>query len=331
MSLAEELRADAEALERSGDRSRAHEKWLAAAREDGRSIRILNGLGRSHMLLGHLAEAEAILRQSSLLDPEDGESLWLLGFVLHSQGRLDDARSALERGLAKREWSTARIMLGEVCWRLGDSNSALPHYERALVDAPNDPSGWYGMGMVVKDVSADRAAQLFRKAIAVDPQYWLAHRELGWILSHSKRYDEAERCLRDAVRLAPEDAMSHAYLGIVLAFLDRWVEAEHESRTAVRMEPGNALYRCNWADALTALGRTQEAEVEYRSALAIDVNYYLANLRYGQFLERQGRLSKARTYLERTLAFDPHNARAKDALERIARAAPRNGQNDSRS
>jgi tetratricopeptide (TPR) repeat protein len=133
MSLAEELRAEAEALERSGDQARAHERWLAAASEDGRSTRILNGLGRSHMLLGHLTEAEAILRQVSLLDAEDGESLWLLGFVLHSQGRWDDARNALERGLARSEWSTARIMLGEVCWRLGDSNSALQHYARALV------------------------------------------------------------------------------------------------------------------------------------------------------------------------------------------------------
>ena len=147
MSLAEELRAEAQALEQSGDQSRAHEKWLAAASKDGGSVQILNGLGRSHMLLGHLAEPEATLRQASLLDPEDGESLWLLGFVLHSQGRWQDARQALERGLAKREWSTARIMLGEVCWRLEDSNSALHHYERAVQEDSNDPNGWYGMGM----------------------------------------------------------------------------------------------------------------------------------------------------------------------------------------
>jgi tetratricopeptide (TPR) repeat protein len=323
MSLAEELRAEAEALERSGDQSGAHGKWLAAAKEDGHSTRILNGLGRSHMLLGHLAEAEALLRQASLLDSEDGESLWLLGFALHSQARWDEARNALERGLAKREWPTARVMLGEVCWRLGDSSSALQHYERALEQDANDPSGWYGMGMVSKDASRDRAAELFRKAIAVDPQYWLAHRDLGWILAQSKRYDEAERCLREAIRLAPEDATAHAYLGIVLAFLQRRAEAEQESRTAVRMEPGSALYRCNLADALTALGRTREADVEYRSALTTDVNYYLANLRYGQFLESQGRLTKARLYLERALAVDPDNARAKLALERIRRAAAR--------
>jgi tetratricopeptide (TPR) repeat protein len=270
------------------------------------------------MLLGHLAEAEAILRQASLLDPEDGESLWLLGFALHSQGRWDDARSALERGLAKREWSTARVMLGEVCWRLGESSSALQHYERALEEDASDPSGWYGMGMVSKGASRDGAAELFRRAIAVDPQYWLAHRELGWMLAQSKQYDEAERCLREAIRLAPEDAEAHAYLGVVLEFLERWAEAEQEARTAVRMEPASALYRCNLADALTALGRTQEAEVEYRSALATDVNYYLANLRYGQLLESQGRLTKARLYLERALALDPDNARAKLALERIS-------------
>jgi hypothetical protein len=75
MSVAEELCAEAEALERCGDQARAHEKWAAAACEARRSTRILNGLGRSHMLLGHLAEAEAILRQASVLDPEAGESL----------------------------------------------------------------------------------------------------------------------------------------------------------------------------------------------------------------------------------------------------------------
>jgi len=323
MSLTEELRAEAEALERSGDQPRAHEKWLAAVAEDGRSISILNGLGRSHMLLGHLAEAEVILRQASSLEPDDGECLWLLGFVLHSQGRWDEARQALESGLAKREWPPARNMLGEVCWRLGDSNSALQHHERGVQTDSNDPSGWYGMGIVCQDANRERAEEFFRKAIAVDAQYWLAHRELGWILSRFKRYDEAECCLREAIRLMPDDAMTHAYLGIVLKFLGQWAEAEQESRAAVRMEPSSGLYRCNWADALTVLGRTREAEAEYLSALATDVNYYLANLRYGQFLESQGRPSKAHLYLERALAFAPDDARAKRALERVSRAAPR--------
>ena len=327
MLLAEELCAEAEALERSGDQSGAHEKWLAAARQDGRSTRILNGLGRSHMLLGELAKAETILLQASSLDPNDPESRWLLGFVFHSQGRWGDARQTLEDGLAKREWATARIMLAEVCRRLGDSTASLRHYEQALVDDPNDPSGWYGMGVALMDSSRERAEEAFRRAIAIDAHYWLAHRDLGWILSQAKGYDEAERCLREAIRLAPDDAMAHAYLGIVLAFVERWPEAEQESRTAVRLEPGNGLYRCNLADALTALGRTQEAEAEYLSALSTDVNYYLANLRYGQFLERQGRLSTARRYLERTLAADPDNARAKRALDRISRAAPEDKSN----
>jgi tetratricopeptide (TPR) repeat protein len=316
MSIAETLRAQAEALEESGNQSEAHDKWLAAASEEC-SVRILNGLGRSYMLLGHLPEAEATLRQASTLDPEDAESLWLLGFVFHSQGRWHDARHMLERGLAKREWTPARIILAKTCWRLEDESEAVRHFTRATEEDPNDPSGWYGLGFVFQDSNRERAAELFRKAIEIDARYWLAHRDLGWMLSQLKRYDEAELCLREAIRIQPEDAMSHAYLGTVLAFLERWPEAEQESGTAVRMEPANALYRCNWADTLKALGRTREAEIQYRSALATDVNYYLANLRYGQFLESQGRLSKARRYLERALATDPDNSRAKRALKRI--------------
>ena len=71
------------------------------------------------------------------------------------------------------------------------------------------------------DSGRERAEDAFRRAIAIDAHYWLAHRDLGWILSQAKGYAAAERCLREAIRLAPEDAMAHAYLGIVLAFVEQ--------------------------------------------------------------------------------------------------------------
>jgi TolB-like protein/Tfp pilus assembly protein PilF len=54
------------------------------------------------------------------------------------------------------------------------------------------------------------AETAFRKAITLDPNYAVAHRTLGIVLSHMQRYEEAERTVRRARELDPLHAGNYA-------------------------------------------------------------------------------------------------------------------------
>jgi TolB-like protein/Flp pilus assembly protein TadD len=64
------------------------------------------------------------------------------------------------------------------------------------------------------------AEAAFRKSIALDPSYSLAHRFVGIVLSHMGRHDEASSALREARDLDPLNATNHA-LSAQVAFAAR--------------------------------------------------------------------------------------------------------------
>jgi tetratricopeptide (TPR) repeat protein len=58
--------------------------------------------------------------------------------------------------------------------------------------------------------------ELFREAVEIDPEYAIAHRELGWALRRLDQYPEAERHIRRAIELDDLDEWVHIYLGNLL-------------------------------------------------------------------------------------------------------------------
>jgi tetratricopeptide (TPR) repeat protein len=82
------------------------------------------------------------------------------------------------------------------------------------------------------------AEKAFRKAIALDFSYSLAHRILGIALSHMRRHEEARSALRCARELEPLDVAHHA-LSAQVAFNARdYLAAVEFARQATVIGPG---------------------------------------------------------------------------------------------
>jgi len=86
----------------------------------------------------------------------------------------------------------------------------------------------------------DKAEELYRGAIALDPNYSFAYINLGNVLRERMLYEKAEAAYRKAIEIDPNDADSHNNLGIVLADLKRYEEAETAYRKAIEL---NSNYR----------------------------------------------------------------------------------------
>ncbi len=102
------------------------------------------------------------------------------------------------------------------------------------------------------DWSAAEAA--FRRGIALDPNYPLAHRMLGVVLSHSCRHDEGQSSMQRARELDPLYAM-HQSLSSHLAFAARdYPAAAHFARQALVVDPEFWIAQLHLAQVAVELG-----------------------------------------------------------------------------
>jgi Flp pilus assembly protein TadD len=146
---------------------------------------------------------------------------------------------------------------------------------------------------------------LFAHALAVDPDNYLAHSNLGVALAADGRHDEAMAHYERAVALQPTYAKARLNLGGALARSGRVDAAEAEYREALRLDPDSALAAYDLGLLLAESGRLDEAIALYRRALALDPRYAKAWNNLGWALAAEGQLADAVTAYERALAVDP--------------------------
>ena len=141
----------------------------------------------------------------------------------------------------------------------------------------------------------DKAAALFERAIAEDPEYAPAWAGLAeyyasvgfWcVLPSDHIWPKARRNAQRAVELDPNLAHAQTALGYVRIFCDwDWVEAGRNFRRAVQLAPGDSQAAYAHGLYLIQMSRTDEALAEFRRALTLDplslqVNTGLAFVRY---------------------------------------------------
>jgi tetratricopeptide (TPR) repeat protein len=103
------------------------------------------------------------------------------------------------------------------------------------------------------------AEAAFRKSIAFDPSYSLAHRFLGIVLSHMARHEEASLAIRQARDLDPFNATNHA-LSAQVAFAARdYSGAVQFAQQATTIDPEFWIGYIQLAQVYEQLGNTDLA------------------------------------------------------------------------
>ena len=126
----------------------------------------------------------------------------------------------------------------------------------------------------------DKAVDFLKQAIAIDPDYALAHAQLGraYLLRayHSvMERDEAIELARESVERALEIddrlAEGHAVSAEIKYLFDwDWAGADRDLRRAVELDPGSDTVHLIYADFLAAMGRFDEAIAESEKAKELD-------------------------------------------------------------
>jgi tetratricopeptide (TPR) repeat protein len=146
---------------------------------------------------------------------------------------------------------------------------------------------------------------LFRHALAVEPDNYVAHANLGSALAARGRHDEARHHFELAVAIQPAYAKAHVSLGSALARIGDGSGAEAEYREALRLDPRSPVASYDLGLLLAERGDHDDAIALYRQAVAFDPAYAKAWNNLGWTLAAKGDLTAAVDAYERALALDP--------------------------
>jgi tetratricopeptide (TPR) repeat protein len=172
-----------------------------------------------------------------------------------------------------------------------------------------NPEAWvahYNLGSVLsQEGRSNEAIRHYRKAAHIKPDYPLVHNNLGIELRMQGRRDEAIRCFAEALRLAPGFTKAHVNLGSTLLDLGRHEEANACFRRALWIDPDFAGAHFNLAVALDAQGRTDLAIAHLRHALQLEPGFASAHVKLGEVFQTQGAVDDAISHFETALELSP--------------------------
>ena len=97
--------------------------------------------------------------------------------------------------------------------RRNQVQEATAAFDRAIACAPNDALIWREAGAFHYTKGHDRAAQLLRKALTLDPDDAMAQFYYARLLSDAGQRAEAHRYFQKILRYVPEDSEIHYYYG----------------------------------------------------------------------------------------------------------------------
>lgn len=295
-------------------------------------------LGSVYLELGRAADAQALFGRTQAAEGFQVAALHGLGRAALAQGRYEDAVLHLERALTLSPGATsARYPLGLAYQKLGRpgeaeaqlryrSTSAIRPPD-ALIDALDglveSPVALHSQGVAASLVGDwNKAADLFGRAVALDPGTASAHLNLAVALHHAGSHDEALAAARRAIALAPREARAYLIAGTVLASLGRDDDSVSTYIEGTRADPRFAETHAALADLLRRRGRHREALARY--AVVLELRPDSADAQFGSALAlvRLGRHGEARDRLVDGMAAHPDEARFPHALARVLATAP---------
>jgi tetratricopeptide (TPR) repeat protein len=233
--------------------------------------------------------------------------------VLAQKGDYKDAIDEYTRSLYINPLSLeAYNALGSIFFQNPDlyKNSALSLFEQCARLFPNNKDVLNNLGyMYTKMNRTEDAVNMYKKALAVDPDFEVAKKNLKILLSKSGQSDKS---------LDEGEALMKILEDNVVA--KNWPAAIKNSSRLAELEPRSFKARLYRANILFTIGRLPDAIAEYNVALNLNPSNpsAIANLGLAYFENKQ--YPQAKEALEAAVKYDPNNKMLRDRLEQADRA-----------
>jgi TolB-like protein/Tfp pilus assembly protein PilF len=270
---------------------------------------IARELGVAYIVEGSVRRAGDKVRiAAQLIKAADGFQVWS-----------DDFNRDLKDIFAVQE-EIAGLIANNLELKLGIKNQKAPNPEayQLYLEAVR-LWGWRNVA------SLDRAEQLLRRAIDLQPDFARADAAMGSVLSVRSAElgkepmagegralnEQALWWVERALALDPDLAEGYAAKGNVLENLGRWTESKEAYRRSIELDPNFATGHQWYARNLSEEGYIDEAMIEMKRAVELDPLSPRILDNYGAYLIWLGKYPEALQVLDRVLAIQPDSPQAR--------------------
>jgi len=189
-----------------------------------------------------------------------------------------------------------------------------------------NPDAWLAhnnLGILLSQ-SHQRAEAIahFQAAIRLNPGFFEAHYNLANRLRDDGRSDEAIRHYQACIGLRPDFVNAHYNLGHLLESLGRLDEAAAHFRAVIRFTPADFDAHYKLGDVAGAQRRFQEAVVHYSEALRLRPDNPHVHCALANALTEAGQPEKALSHYRQALRIRPGHAEARRRLDELSQTVP---------
>ncbi|MGD0384327.1 MAG: tetratricopeptide repeat protein, partial [Thermoguttaceae bacterium] len=146
---------------------------------------------------------------------------------------------------------------------------------------------------------------LYRTTLAINPECWMAHNNLGVNLARAGQLTDAIEHYQQAFRLKDNYPEAHNNLGNALVQIGRPDEAVEHYRQALRLQGDYPEAHDNLLNALAMSGRPEEAINYYTQALRLNPDNPKTHFKLGNVFAHAGRQAEAIEHYQRAFALAP--------------------------
>jgi tetratricopeptide (TPR) repeat protein len=153
----------------------------------------------------------------------------------------------------------------------------------------------------------EKAVAEYRRALAIDPDHYWSHFQLGRCFLAQDRLPEAEAAFGACIALRPEAAWGYSVRGFALAQQKRYPEAERDLDRAVALNPDARVPRLNRGVVYWQQKKNTQALADFAAVLAAPKQKRLVEAAYyrGQLYLQLGRVKAALEDFDRVVAENP--------------------------
>jgi eukaryotic-like serine/threonine-protein kinase len=268
--------------------------------------KIGKALNVSSVLMGRVTQhGDTVAVQADLVNAADGSEVW----GSHYERKMADVtqvQSDITRDVASKLQIHATA---DAQAKMGNAGTTNPDAYRLYLEAQQQLYGRTRTGIL-------KSVDLFRQAVAADPNYALAWAGLstsyivasgyGRLMPPAQALAFADEASQKAVALDGASSEARVARGDALASAWRWNEAGSEFRRAIEINPNNAnahyFYAFNY---LMPMNKLDEAQEQFRLALALDPLASIIRTNYALTLMDAHKYPEARQQFAMVSEHDP--------------------------
>jgi tetratricopeptide (TPR) repeat protein len=250
---------------------------------------------------GGFQTPKAILLLKSFRTYKLARLLWL-----HIATKIREIGSYKPKELSKLQPSYFSIELGQLYQQQNKLPEAEEIFKKAIALNPNNNWAYLELGQLYQEQNRlPEAEEIFKKAIALNPNNNWAYLELGELYQQQNTLPEAEEIFKKAIALNPNNNWAYLELGQLYQQQNKLPEAEESFKKVIALNPKNDRAYVGLGLFYQQQNRLLEAEEIFKKAIAINPNNNWAYLELEELYQYQNKLPEAEEFLKK-LITSPH-------------------------